>query len=517
MGKKSAPPAPDYTGAANAQAEASKENLTQQTWANRANQTNPWGSTTWSASPTTDPATGKTVTQWSENTTLDPKLQGALDSQLAMQQGRSDLAGSLLPRAAQEFSQPMDWSNAVGWAGAPQTPQGGSPTTSAYGFGGPRQQRIDTSRQGTPTLNANMGANAGDIQGGLNFGGVQGVDKATDTRARAEDAIYKSATSRLDPQWQQRQSSLETDLANRGISQNSEAYTRAMRDFDTGRNDAYSQAQMAAITGGGAEAQRDFGMDLGLRQQQVGEIGQAGNFANAAQAQGFGQDLNAGQANNAAQGQAFGFGQQARQTQLGAQGQAFNQQLSGGNYDLQRQQQAFSQQQQAGGQNFNQQLQAAQFQNQTRQNQLSELMQQRGFSLNEINALISGQQVSAPQFQGYNPAGVAQAPDLLGAANLQYQGGIDALNARNAGSGQLMNAAAMAGAAYMMSDRRVKKDIRRVGTHRRGIGLYTYRFVGERGPVRLGVMAQEVRRVAPCLVREFDGVLRVDYAGIYSD
>jgi hypothetical protein len=542
MGKKSGPPAPDYTKAAEAQGQSSKENITQQTWANRADQTNPWGSTNWQANKTIDPATGQPVTQWTENTTLDPGLQGALNSQIAMQQGRSDLANSLMPRAQQEFGQAMDWSGLSPWAGGAQAGQlnpmtsawGGGlrPTTSAFSFGGPRAQGIDTSRAGTPQLDTNLGANAGAIQGGLNFGGVQDVAGSAAQRQRAENAIYQSATSRLDPQWDQRQQTMETDLANRGITGNSEAYTRAMADFNRQRTDAYEQANMGAITGAGAEAQRDYGMDLGLRQQQVGEIGQQGQFANAAQAQEFGQGLQAGQANNAALGQGFQFGQSARDQQLAAQQALFQQQQGAGQYGLgqqaqafgqqqaaqqlglQQQQQAFGQQQAAGGQNFNQQMAQAQFQNQLRNQQLTEAMQQRGFSLNEINAIMSGQQVGMPQFQGYNQAAAADPTNYMGAAEQQYGAAVNSQNAANAARGNTMSAlGSVAMAAMMFSDRRVKRIERRIGTHPRGFGIYRFRYIGERGS-RVGVIAQEVRRVAPELVRSMRGVLQVDYGRI---
>lgn len=485
MGKKSAPPPPDYTAAAEKQGEASKDLTIQQTYANRANEVTPWGNLTWSTGTTIDPSSGKEVTTWTQNQTLDPRLQSSLDSQLAVQDARAGQAQDLIGRMQQEFGSQMDWGSLTplqqGAQAGPDLQAGPalqagqvgkvgnlSPLTSAFGFG-PRQQRIDTSRQGVPMLNTNAGANAGAIQGGLDFGGVQGVDDAMTTRNRAEDALYGRAASRLDPQWQQRQTSLETDLANRGISQNSEAYSRAMADFDRSRNDAYSQAQFNAITGGGAEAQRDFGMDLGLRQQQVGEIGQQGNFANQAQAQGFGQDLSAIGANNSALGQMFGFGNTARSTQLGAQGQAFDQSLQSEQARLARQQQAFGQQQVSGEQNFGQQQaagaqnfgqqqaagaqgfqqalaadaqnfaqqqQAATFNNQMRQQQLSEEMQKRGFSLNEINALLTGQQVQAPQFGGYNQAGLAQTPDYMGALTGNYNAQMDASNAANAGRAQ---------------------------------------------------------------------------------
>ena len=48
MGKKSTPAPPDYTGAALAEAQASKENLLSQNYANRPTQITPWGTETWS-------------------------------------------------------------------------------------------------------------------------------------------------------------------------------------------------------------------------------------------------------------------------------------------------------------------------------------------------------------------------------------------------------------------------------------------------------------------------------------
>lgn len=367
MGKKSQPPPPDYTGAAEKQAAASQQNVAQQTWANRADQYNPWGSETWGSEQAVDPSTGQNVTKWTQNTTLTPELQQALDAQLNVQNARSQQAQSLIGRMNDEFGQPMDWS------GLPQMqygPQAGqlNQYTSAYG-GQPR------------------------LQTGLDFGGTQGVQGAAQNRQGAEDAIYQQATSRLDPRFAEQQRSMETDLANQGITRGSDAYANEMAKFGRTKNDAYQQAQMAAITGGGAEAQRNQAMDLALRQQQVGELGTQGNFRNTAL------------------GQQFGFG-------------------------LGQQQQAFGQQQQAGAQNFNQQLQASQFQNQLRQQALTEQMQQRGFSLNEMNALLSGQQVQSPQFAGYGQAGMAQAPDYMGALQGTYGAQTDASNAAAAQGAQ---------------------------------------------------------------------------------
>lgn len=567
MGKKSGPPAPDYTAAAEKTAESQQNQVLQQTWANRADQINPWGSTKWSAEKGIDPATGKPITNWTQTVDVSPELKHALESQMDLQTGRSDLAASLLPRAQAEYGQAMDWSGVTPWAATPQATQT-SAITPAFGFG-PRQQGIDVSRQmqpgvdqsrmatpnvnqslqGAPQLNAALGRNAAQgMQRGLDFGGVQGVDSAGDARARAEGAIYESATSRLDPQWNRRSEQLQNDLANRGISVNSEAYSRAMEDFERSRTDAYAQAQMAAITGGGAEAQRTHGMDLGLRQQQVGEIGQQGSFANQAQQQAFAQQLAGGQAGNealmqqfglgsqarqqqlaaqqaafgmgsqareqqlAAQQAAFGFGSTARQQQLAAQQAAFGQSMQGAQFGLGQQQQAFGQQQAANQQNFAQAQQQAAFQNQVRQNQIAEEMQRRGFSLNEINAIISGQQVGMPTFQGYNTASLGQGVDYSGAANSQFQAGMQKQQMANDATAALMQGAGSM--AMMFSDRRVKRDIRRIGTHPRGFGIYRYRYIGERGAPRVGVIAQEVKRYAPELVSSVRGVLQVNYSAI---
>ena len=97
MGKKSAPPpAPDYTAAAEKTAQSSQEAQTRADWANRPTQNTPWGQSSWQASAGVDPATGQPITNWTQNITLDPSQQQALDSQMAIQQGRSDIAQGML-------------------------------------------------------------------------------------------------------------------------------------------------------------------------------------------------------------------------------------------------------------------------------------------------------------------------------------------------------------------------------------------------------------------------------------
>ncbi len=113
-------PAPDYAGAAEKQAQSSKEVTEQQTWANRPNQYTPFGSQTWSNERVWDPSTNQYLNQWNQYTTLDPDMQAALDSQQALNKNRSDLGNSLFPRMASEFGGAMDWSQFTNLSGTPQ-------------------------------------------------------------------------------------------------------------------------------------------------------------------------------------------------------------------------------------------------------------------------------------------------------------------------------------------------------------------------------------------------------------
>jgi hypothetical protein len=95
---------------------------------------------------------------------------------------------------------------------------------------------------------------------------------------------------------------------------------------------------------------------------------------------------------------------------------------------------------QASGQNFGQGMQASQYQTQQRQQQIAEEMQRRGFSLNEVNALLYGQQVGMPNMPNFTPSTKADTVNYSGAAQQQYGAAQDAANARNMGIGNLASA-----------------------------------------------------------------------------
>jgi len=386
MGKKSAPPAPDYVGAAKATGEENKENTVQQIYANRPEINTPWGSQTWNTSAGIDPSTGKPITEWASDITLSPDQQAALDAQQRIQMGRSAGAEGLLDQATGALGTPMNWD---------ELPDRASPLSQSLSL-----QRSLTRSPG-------------------------------DWRQRAQDAITKLQQPQLD----RRRAAVETQLANQGITRGSEAYNAEMQRL----SDEEARAHLAAIGEGRSEDQMLFGQDLA----------------------------------------SAGFGNEAAMKEL------------------------------QGG------VQAGAFNNATRGQAISEQQARRNQALNELNALLTGQQVQNPQMPNFQTASKAQGFDLTGAMNDQYGAAMDATNARNAQTQSTVSGLATIAAMYF-SDRRLKKDMKIVGMLPNGISIYQYRFVGQED-MHLGVIAQEVQRVIPDAVHaDANGFLKVDYSKVLT-
>lgn len=78
-------------------------------------------------------------------------------------------------------------------------------------------------------------------------------------------------------------------------------------------------------------------------------------------------------------------------------------------------------------------------------------------------------------------------------------------------SNPLADVAGLAMAAkYVFSDRRLKRDIERIGTHASGVPLYSFKYLHDNTP-RVGVMADEVEKVMPEAVGELGGFKTVNY------
>jgi hypothetical protein len=317
MGKKSAPKPPDYTAAAQAQGESSREVTRDQTYANRPDQVTPYGSQNWETFQDVDPATGQSVTRWRQNTTLTPESQAALDSQLAITQGRSDIAGGMMDRVASEFSPVVD-----------------------FGAFTPAGQRVNAQ---------NLTSNVGGSQQYL---------------GQAGDALMNQFTSRMDPRFQRDQSQMDATLRARGLKPGDEAYDNALQDMRQSQGDQFNQAMFEAQKLSSGEAQRMQGMDI------------------------------------AGENQGAQFGQQ----------------------------------------NFENQLTTSQYDTQLRQQQIAEELQQRGFTLNEINALLTGQQVNMPNMPNFSNATRANETNFMGAAQNQFGAEMDAYNGQNALFGSILGA-----------------------------------------------------------------------------
>jgi len=122
--------------------------------------------------------------------------------------------------------------------------------------------------------------------------------------------------------------------------------------------------------------------------------------------------------------------------------------------------------------------------------------------LNEITGLMSGSQIQMPQFQGYQPTNIAPAPIFAGAQaagqSAMDQYGIQSANANAANAGLYGALGTGAGLAAMkFSDRRLKSNIERIGTHPIGLPIYEYDIFGER---QIGFMADEVEAFMPAAV-----------------
>jgi hypothetical protein len=412
---KDAPDPPDYTAAAQQQAESSREVTEQQTWANRPTINTPFGQQTWEVTPQWDPATGQYLNTWTMNTNLTPESQAALDSQMRIQQGKSQLAESMLGRSQDEFGEEMDWSKFQQLA---QTP------------------------------------NASEFapQRGISTDGLTDIDPSQRYYDQAEDAIFNKWASRQEPRMQQDSESLRTQLYNQGLREGDEAYDREMQRLRESQNDAREQAQYQATIGAGQEAQRMFGMDSSARGQMFNERQTQGGFAN-----------------------------------------------------------------QAAQQALNQQLQTSNYQNTLRQQQISEEMQRRGFSLNEINAILNGQQVGMPSMPGFNSAQRSEPVQYNQAAQSQGQAALDAFNAGQMGNQGWMSA--LSGGAMMFSDRRLKKNIREwTYDARLGLQSYMFNYVWEEDtdPWHFGFMADEVEKLYPEAVMLIGEYKMVNYGLLNS-
>jgi hypothetical protein len=507
MGKKStpaAPAAPDPVATANAQAGANTQAAITQANLNRIDQVTPDGSIRYSQIGTNSDGTPR----YQQTQEYSPQQQALYNQQNQIAQSLGGLATNNIARVADAQSKPFTFD---GMTPLQTSVQGGGLT---FGVNG---QQAQTAVPGAGAIQSTYG-NGGNIQNSFaqpgaltsNVGGeFNGAAKA------AADASYAQAASRLDPAFSQQENDFKARLANSGISENSDAYRRELDNFGRTKNDAYNQAAYSAQAAG-LQAQNQ-GFQQGM---------QNAGLNNAAQGQQYQQNLGSAQFANQAQAQQNTQNAQAASFGNAAQDQQYNQNLSNAGFYNQGVSQNFNQAQQnaalnntAQGQQFNQAGANASLNNAARQQQIQEASYLRNLPLNDIAALLgTGGGVQNPTFQNVAQVGVA-APDYQGAvyanynaANAQYQ---QAQQARSQGLGSLFGLAGSLGSAAIMSDRRLKHNVRRIGTLASGIATYVYSYLGSTAR-QFGVMAQEVAAVRPDAVITLpSGYMAVDYRKVW--
>jgi hypothetical protein len=218
--------------------------------------------------------------------------------------------------------------------------------------------------------------------------------------------------------------------------------------------------------------------------------------------------------------QALGRGQFVNQAQM----EQFQKQLQSGTFANQAQQQDY-QQAALRGQFYNaaavqqQQRNAAIYQGQIgdRARYMQEQQVQRQQPINEITALLSGSQVTNPNWVQTGQSNIPTT-DVAGLINNRFSQDMDSYKQQSANFNSLMGGIFGALGGVMRSDRRVKEDIDKVGTvfaagpdGEKPLPIYEYSFKDDPAHARhTGPMAQDVERIDRKAVKTIKGVKYID-------
>lgn len=502
MSKPSAPPPPDYAALAAQQGAANKETAIFNTNANRANQVGPDGSLTWSRAPLGTNADGTPKEDdgsgWTQTTTLSPEQQQLHDMQMAISLKAGGAASGAVDRATAALANPMDTSNIPGISYGPQAERTDAiPLATALA---PLQ--ADPQRAAAAQAQAAQATAAGDISSKIDRSGVRALPGSIDdtSRRRVEEALL----SRLNPSLQLDEDHLRNRLLNSGIEVGTDAYNRELALSGQKMNDA----RMQAILAGGQEESRQVGLTQGLQQQEFSQAQAQAAMKQAADAQ-ISAQANAVAMQNAGLQTQTSLQNATAQTSVSEQSAALEAQRRQAMVDagMQANQQAIG----VAQQNFNQGLATSDAQNRARAQALQEEAALRMQPLNEVNAMRTGSQVTAPMFGSYYTGGTAQAAPVFDAGVAKGNYDMSTYQNQQSGSNALFGGLANLGSAWLKSDIRLKKNIVRIGDHPSGAGRYSWDWKDGSGS-SVGVLAQELQSIHPAAVAMMpDGYLAVCY------
>lgn len=418
MGKKSTPappPAPDYTGAAEKTAESSQEAQTRADWANRPTQNTPWGQSSWTSAAAVDPATGKPVTNWTQNITLTPEQQKALNDQMAIDSGKSGLALDMLGRAGDATSQPFDMSKLTQMMGIDPSKLGE--------FGNLNYDSLPAliaglDKSGLPGLVSGLNTSGmPGLKGGLDWSQLGAMPESG---FGAVEDVQKAMMSRMAPDLLRRREGEIQRLKAQGLTEGTEAWNNAMQNLQRGENDASQQALL-----GGMGAYNDiFNRGMSVRGQGLKEQLSDAQLAAASRGQLTDEQMKNAQLASGARGQLTAEQMADAQLASGARGQYAGERENAADWANALR-----------GQKFGEQVTNANLTGQQRQQQIAEQSFLRSLPLNELNALLTGTQVGMPQMPGFSTSQSAGGTNYLGATNMADQRAIDLFNAQQAAAG----------------------------------------------------------------------------------
>jgi hypothetical protein len=454
-GKQNPPPAPDYTAAANATAAGNIEAARAAAAANRVNQVTPYGNLTYSQTP---------------STSLDTK---------AFDQAQKDYQEAL-----KAYNKP---SANIGQLSLGNISQAGKTKAKGAAPVAPNQVDFmvtnpDTGWTATQTLTPEQQkilAQQNELNLGLVTTANRGLDYANDVLSKPGVDLSKLpqvASSAGTPSTAMMSSINTEGLPSYGINPG-ETYTDAIMRRLNPQMEQQSAAEEARL------ANQGIGLGSSAYKTAKDIFNQKQNdLLTSAQIQGMQTGLQANQQQ---------FGQNATQAQLANQ---VNQQQ------------------------FGQGLSNAQLQNAAQQQGFQQQAYNQMQPINVINALRTGSQVQNPSYANVPQQATTAGADILGATNAGYNAQIAATNAQNAAGGNFMSGLTTLGGAGIAkySDENLKTDIKRIGTHDSGVGIYSYNYKdGYNLPtgIQVGVLAQEVEKVIPEAVIVTDsGFKAVNYA-----
>jgi hypothetical protein len=156
---------------------------------------------------------------------------------------------------------------------------------------------------------------------------------------------------------------------------------------------------------------------------------------------------------------------------------------------------------------------------QGRQEAVNEALTQRNQPINEITALMAGGQVQQPNFVN-TPSTNVQGTDVSGLINNQYNAQNQQYQGMLGGLFGLGSSALGGWASSGFSDKRLKKQSKKIGKLNDGTPIHSFKYKNGLGGglMHIGVMAQEVEKKHPKAVADTgSGFKKVNYSKLAEE